>query len=146
MAAARGESADRYADLEAQLGRMVTGLRRWGREEAERRDGVVLQTVLTMDSLRAAAEIDSLTLACGLLLDSLAVEAGVLADSARAACVRRDTARVDSLLRGDIDLAPDSLDGDTTLFGAPSDSAGSGPADGDTAAAALRIGGFRPAR
>jgi len=147
VAAARGESSDRYGDLEGQLGRMVTGLRRWGREEAGRRDGVVLQTVLTMDSIRFAEELDSLTAACGLFLDSLAVEAGLLADSALAACIRRDTARVDSLLRGDIDPAPDSLPEDSIGGPEPADSGDGGEADdGGGAAAALRIGGFRPAR
>lgn len=152
VAAARGESPERYADLENQLGRMVTGLRRWGREEAERRDGVVLQTVLVMDSIRVAEVTDSLTVVCGQMLDSLAVEAGLLADSTLAACVRGDTARVDSLLRGDIDLTPDSLSEDTTDTVFPTDSAdstgaGGGGTGGDAAAAAvLRLGGFRPAR
>lgn len=155
VAAARGRPSARYGELETQLGRMVTGLRRWGREEAERRDGLVLQTVLTMDSLRVAAELDSLTVACGLHLDSLAVEEGLLADSALAACVRRDTLRFDSIVSGALDLTPDSAAADS-LPDPPADSAsgadtgqvgraGNGAEPGRVTAA-LRMGGLRPAR
>ena len=166
VTAARGRPSARYGELETQLDRMVSGLRRWGREEAERRDGLVLQTVLTMDSLRLAAELDSLTVACGLRLDSLGVEeglladslavgAGLLADSALAACVRRDTLRFDSIVSGALDFTPDSAAADSlpdpaadTASGA--DSGQVGRADDGTeparVAAAFRMAGLRPAR
>ncbi|MEN8374606.1 MAG: hypothetical protein ABFS34_04090 [Gemmatimonadota bacterium] len=146
VAAARGQESERYGQLETQLGRMVTGFRQWGREEAERRDGLVLQTVLMMDSIRGAVELDSLTSVCGLLLDSLSVEAGLLADSTLAACIRRDTLRVDSILRGDVDLTPDSAEADTSFFPPPPDSIDEDTGGSGTGqSAALRLGGFRPA-
>lgn len=169
--AARGDGNDRYGELETQLGRMVTGLRRWGREEAQRRDGVVLQTVLVMDSLRAVAQADSMTVVCGLLLDSLGVEPGLPADSMRAACMRQDLARVDSILAGAIDLRPDSAAADSIGAGFPADTTGgagedtaglaTGPGISDggggqwaddasagraAGASLLRLAGIRPAR
>lgn len=166
VTAARGRPSARYGELETQLGRMVTGLRRWGREEAERRDGLVLQTVLTMDSLRLAAELDSLTVACGLRVDSLAVEDGLLADSltveavlradsALAACVRRDTLRFDSIVSGTLDLTPDSAAADSLFDPAPDTASGADSGQvgraGDGSeparvAAAFRVAGLRPAR
>lgn len=81
--------------LDRVLGTMVTAAGR----EAERRDALVVQTIAELDSVAEAAVLDSVAARCGILMDSLAI-VGALGDSARAACARSDTLRLDSIVQG----------------------------------------------
>jgi hypothetical protein len=89
-----------YASAEERLGRATSQLQRDAAVAAASRDPSVVRAVVVLDSLRAEALADSLRAPCGLMIDSLAVT-GELADSVRAACLRRDAERVDSLMRAD---------------------------------------------
>jgi len=81
--------------------------------EASRRDAGVSRVIAVLDSVSAAARTDSLRVACGAFADSAGI-AGVRGDSLRAACVRRDTAKVALLLK------PDTMKrADSTLFRRP---------------------------
>lgn len=109
-----------FQTVEERLDRVLSTMVSAAAREAERRDALVVQTITELDSLREAAALDSIAVQCGLLIDSLAV-AGERGDSARAACVRSDTLRLDSLVQGLIRLPGDSatpgepMDPDTTV-------------------------------
>jgi predicted negative regulator of RcsB-dependent stress response len=156
LAAARGEPSERYAQLEDRLGALSVGLRRWGREEAERRDGLVLQTVLTMDSLRTVEVLDSMSVVCAAVMDSLGIATGpsadsvgvdarVFADSAIAACVRSDSLRLDSLVSGALDVTPDSAAADSldadSADGFPDDTTSGGGGQSGEGAGAPGVAG-----
>ena len=101
LAAARGPvSSDRYQNAEERLQRSLTVLRAEAANEAELQDAALRTTLAQLDSLRAAARRDSVQVACGQVLDSLGI-AGVSADSVRAACLRGNRARMDSLIAAD---------------------------------------------
>jgi hypothetical protein len=89
-----------YASAEERLGRATSQLQRDAAIAAASRDPSVVRAVVVLDSLRAEALSDSLQAPCGLMIDSLAVT-GELADSVRAACLRRDAERIDSLMHAD---------------------------------------------
>lgn len=98
-----------YERAETALDSALGSLLRRAREEADRRDALVVQAQNRLDSLRAQLRADSLATGCNALLDSLGV-AGIRADSLRAACLRADSLRMDSLLTLDtLLLLPDSL-------------------------------------
>jgi len=104
-----GEPGPRYEQAENMLSGALANLHRHARDEAARRDALLVQALTRLDSLRAAARADSLRTGCIAWLDSLAI-AGIRADSMLAACVRADSARMDSILTIDtMLLLPDSL-------------------------------------
>lgn len=82
-----------FEDAERRLDGQLAGLLEEARSTARGRDAAVSQHVAALDSLRVVARTDSLRMACGAQLEEAAV-LGIRADSARAACVRGDSARV----------------------------------------------------
>ena len=102
-----------FADAEVRLDRALGAARGFAAAEASRRDAGVSRVIAVLDSVSAAARTDSLRVACGAFADSAGI-AGVRGDSLRAACVRRDTAKVALLLK------PDTMKrADSTLFRRP---------------------------
>ena len=105
---ATGDDGTAFQDAEERLARALTPLLQHASVEALQRDAPIVRAAALLDSARAAARADTLRLACSALLDSLRL-AGIRADSVRAACLRGQPARVDSLLRVDtLRLRPDS--------------------------------------
>lgn len=98
-----------FAEAERRLEDALAALSAEARRRAERRDVVVTQALVAIDSVRAAALADSLREACTSTVDSLALR-GPRADSVRAACVRRDSLRMDSLLLADTVVADTSAE------------------------------------
>ncbi len=119
LAAANGGVDDaEYGRAERSLERQLALLMEHAYQEAEERDGMVSQTLAEIDSVSEMATVDSLIAACALMVDSVAQTGtwetdDVLADSARVACVRTDTARLDSILNGELDFAADTAAADT---------------------------------
>lgn len=99
-AAGGGGDPDAYTSAEERLGNSIVSLAADASAEARRTDVSVARAVAVIDSVRLAAVVDSLTFRCGTLLDSLGVF-GVRADSARAACMRSDSARLATVLTVD---------------------------------------------
>src|SRR5690606_32413881 len=110
LAAVSGkEPALPYERAETALSGALGNLLRRAREEADRRDALLVQAVNRLDSLRAVSRADSLQAPCNAWIDSLEIT-GIRADSLRAACVRADSLRMDSILTIDtMLLLPDSL-------------------------------------
>jgi hypothetical protein len=101
VAALRGEADPAsFTSAEERLNRIVLELRQHALNEGALRDPTVVRAVIELDSLRALAIADSMRVPCGALVDSLGL-VGEVGDSVRAACLRRDTVRVDSLLSAD---------------------------------------------
>lgn len=97
-----------FQDAEERLAQTLTTLLQHASIEAQQRDAPIVRAAALLDSARAAARADTLRLACTTLLDSLRLR-GIRADSVRAACLRGQHARIDSLLRIDtLRLRPDS--------------------------------------
>ena len=112
------EPGPRYEQAENMLSGVLANLHRHAREEAARRDALLVQALTRLDSIRAATRADSLRVGCFAWLDSLGI-VGIRADSLLAACVRADSVRMDSILTIDTvlllpdSLRPDSLRADT---------------------------------
>jgi len=104
----REDPAD-FASAEERLARTLAGILDDAAREARGRDAAVTQAIFVLDSIRAVARQDSAALACGILLDSLAVT-GIRKDSVRAACLRGQLARIDTLLRVDTLLLRDTTE------------------------------------
>ena len=97
VAAMRGRGGEAFTAAEQGLQRALAALRTDATRVADQRDASVRTTIAQLDSVRAAARRDSVSLSCGLMLDSLAI-AGVRGDSIRAACIRGATLRMDSII------------------------------------------------
>jgi hypothetical protein len=96
-----------FVAAEDALARSLTEIRLAAATSAGGRDPTVGRAVAVLDSLRAAEHADSIRTGCTGMIASLAL-AGVRADSAKAACVRGDAARVDAVLRMDTLLLRDT--------------------------------------
>ena len=95
-----GTDPEVFASAEERLQRSLVAMRQEGTQLADRQDVTVNRAVATLDSLRLAAQSDSVRLACGLMIDSLAI-VGIRADSVRVACLRADTVKVAVYLKAD---------------------------------------------
>jgi hypothetical protein len=108
IAAVQGRTDDAaYYRAESELGLTVGALRSAAAAQAQSGDLRVGRALALRDSVRARARADSVTAGCGALLDSLSLR-GVRADSARAACLRTDTAALGRYLVADTLLLRDS--------------------------------------
>ena len=103
-----GGDAESLAGAEERLARVVGALHTTAVAEAGEREAGVTRAAAAIDSIRAVAIADSMTVVCGSFVDSLAI-IGIRADSARAACVRGDSARVAVVLAIDTIQLMDSL-------------------------------------
>ena len=100
--------SEEFRTTEERLDRVLATLVRVAERDAEKRDALVVQTIAQLDSARQAGVQDTVAMRCGVLLDSLAV-VGVAGDSARAACIRSDSLRLDSIVAGQLRFAdPDA--------------------------------------
>jgi hypothetical protein len=108
------DSADdeTFRTAEDRLSRSLVAIREDALVTADSRDVRVGTAIARLDSLKALAVADSLRLACGTMLDSLAIK-GIRADSVRAACIRRDAARIALLMKIDTLLLRDTARADT---------------------------------
>ncbi|HSL70390.1 MAG TPA: hypothetical protein VK864_09120 [Longimicrobiales bacterium] len=98
---------DQFASSEDRLNRVLTTALKEAAVEARRQENSVGRAVALMDSMRAAARMDSTRVSCGILLDSLAVT-GIRADSIQSACLRGERDRVATLIRIDTLLLRDT--------------------------------------
>lgn len=96
-----------FTDSEVRLDRALAAAKGFAAQEAVRRDAGVTRVIAELDSVRTAARTDSLRIACGAFADSAGI-AGVRGDSLRAACMRRDTAKVALFLKPDTVKRADS--------------------------------------
>lgn len=124
---AGGAAPEEFRTVEERLDRVLATMITAAERDAEKRDALVVQTIAQLDSARQAGVQDTVALRCGVLLDSLAV-VGVAGDSVRAACIRSDTLRLDSIVAGQL------------RFGAPDSSRTRRDTLDDTVAAALHGG------
>ena len=109
VAAMRGRGGDAFTTAEEGLQKALATLRADATRVAEQRDASVRTTIAQLDSVRAAARRDSVSLSCGLMLDSLAI-GGMRGDSIRAACIRGATLRMDSIIADSLYLRPATAD------------------------------------
>ena len=109
IAAMYGGGGDGFKVAEEHLQKALATLRADAARIADQRDASVRTTVAHLDSVRAVARRDSVSLSCGLMLDSLAI-GGMRGDSIRAACIRGATLRMDSIIADSLYLRPAATD------------------------------------
>ncbi|HUH13994.1 MAG TPA: tetratricopeptide repeat protein [Longimicrobiales bacterium] len=108
VAAGGGTPPDEFRIVEERLDRVLATMVSAAERDAGQRDALVVQTIAQLDSARNAGVQDTVAARCGVLIDSLGVP-GVEGDSARAACLRADTLRLDSIAAGQLRFAdPDA--------------------------------------
>lgn len=105
-AASGQDPGDYYTITEERLDRILPVVREQAEREAARRDVTVTRALAMRDTLRMEQVADSMRPHCLAMMDTLSV-VGDLADSIKAACLRLDTLRLDSLLKRDT-IIPDT--------------------------------------
>jgi len=106
-AASGGAAAEGFEDAERRLEASLSALVQEAQAAVQDQDVAVGRAIAEFDSIAAAAQADSVRLACGTMLDSLGI-GGIRRDSVRAACLREQVALVDSYLLVDTLLLRDS--------------------------------------